>query len=82
MPLRGDDAVVRGAHIVISPKQPRTEEANATEAAHSFVSVAGAAWLLMGQPGVTETARSPTRCNEHDKWRFAVDLITSVRRRR
>jgi hypothetical protein len=41
--------------IVINPKQPRTEEANGTEAAHPFVSVVGAAWLLMGQPGVTET---------------------------
>jgi len=42
---------------------PRTEEANGTEAAHPFVSVVGAAWLLMGQPGVTETraiADSPT----------------------
>ena len=49
--------------IVIDPKQPRTEEANGTEAAHPFVSVVGAAWLLMGQPGVTETraiADSPT----------------------
>ena len=41
--------------IVINPKQPRTEEANGTEAARPFVSVGGAAWLLMGQPGVTET---------------------------
>jgi hypothetical protein len=41
--------------IVINPKEPRTEEANGTEAAHPFVSVVGAAWLLMGQPGVTET---------------------------
>jgi class 3 adenylate cyclase len=41
--------------IVINPKQPRTEEANGTEAAHPFVSVVGAAWPLMGQPGVTET---------------------------
>jgi hypothetical protein len=31
-----------------------TEEPG-TEAAHPFVSVIGAAWLLMGQPGVTET---------------------------
>lgn len=41
--------------IVIDPTQPRTEEANGTEAAHPFVSVVGAAWLLMGQPAVTET---------------------------
>ena len=49
--------------IVINPKEPRTEEANGTEAAHPFVSVVGAAWLLMGQPGVTETraiADTPT----------------------
>jgi hypothetical protein len=49
--------------IVIDPKQPRTDEANGTEAAHPFVSVVGAAWLLLGQPGVTETraiADSPT----------------------
>jgi len=49
--------------IVINPKEPRTEEANGTEAAHPFVSVVGAAWLLMGQPGVTETraiADNPT----------------------
>ena len=39
--------------IVINPKEPRTEEANGPEA--HLVSVVGAAWLLMGQPGVTET---------------------------
>jgi hypothetical protein len=51
-----DAAAIRVAHsIVINPKQPRTEEANGTEAAHPLVSVVGAAWLLMGQPGVTET---------------------------
>jgi hypothetical protein len=41
--------------IVINRKEPRTEEANGTEAAHPFVSVVGAAWLLMGQPAVTES---------------------------
>jgi hypothetical protein len=51
-----DAEALWAAHsIVINPKQPRTEEANGTEAAHPFVSVVGAAWLLMGQPGVTET---------------------------
>ncbi|MDT5148991.1 MAG: hypothetical protein QOI01_724 [Mycobacterium sp.] len=39
-----DAEAMRAAHsIVINPKQPRTEEANGTEAAHPFV--AGAAWL-------------------------------------
>jgi hypothetical protein len=48
-----DAAAIRVAHsIVINPKQPRTEEANGTEAAHPLVTVEGAAaWLLMGQPG-------------------------------
>ena len=41
--------------IVLDPKNPRTEEANGTEDAHRFVGVVGAAWLLMGQPAVTET---------------------------
>lgn len=41
--------------IVINPKEPRTEEAHGSEAAHPFVSVVGAAWLLMSQPAVTET---------------------------
>jgi hypothetical protein len=51
-----DAEAMRAAHsIVINPKQPRTEEANGTEAAHPFVSVVRAAWLLVGQPGVTET---------------------------
>ena len=40
--------------IVIDPSEPRTEEANGSEAAHRFVSVVGAAWLLMSQPGVTD----------------------------
>jgi len=45
-----------GAHtIVVDPRCPRTEEANGSEDMHPFVSVVGAAWLLMGQPGVTET---------------------------
>jgi hypothetical protein len=54
-PYEVNDAVVGGAHHRDQPKQPRTEEANGTEAAHPFVSVVVAAWLLMGQPGVTET---------------------------
>lgn len=41
--------------IVINPREPRTEEANGAEDSHPFVSVVGAAWLLMSQPGVAET---------------------------
>lgn len=41
--------------IVVDPARPRTEEVNGAEDMHPFVSVVGAAWLLMGQPGVTET---------------------------
>ena len=40
--------------IVVDPRRPRTEEANGTEDMHPFVSIVGAAWLLMGQPGVAE----------------------------
>ncbi|AGB27236.1 hypothetical protein Mycsm_07140 (plasmid) [Mycobacterium sp. JS623] len=41
--------------IVVRPNEPRREEVNGTEDAHPFVSVVGAAWLLMGQPSVTQT---------------------------
>ncbi|QNJ89911.1 hypothetical protein HZU40_00115 (plasmid) [Mycolicibacterium fluoranthenivorans] len=41
--------------IVIDPKEARTEEANGTEDSHPFVSVVGAAWLLMAQANVAET---------------------------
>lgn len=41
--------------IVVDPRRPRTEEVNGTEDMHPFVSIVGAAWLFMGQPGVTET---------------------------
>lgn len=41
--------------IVISPNESRTEEANGTEDSHPFVSVVGAAWLLMAQANVAET---------------------------
>lgn len=40
--------------IVINPKEPRTEEANHADDSQPFVSVVGAAWLLMSQPGVAE----------------------------
>ena len=45
------------------PRLPSATRAFTEEAAHPFVSVVGAAWLLMGQPGVTETraiADTPT----------------------
>ncbi|CDO91197.1 hypothetical protein AWC29_01220 [Mycobacterium triplex] len=41
--------------IMAKPDVPRTEEANNTESAHPFVSVVGAAWLLMAQANVAET---------------------------
>ncbi len=41
--------------IVINPNESRTEEANGTEDSHPFVSVVGAAWLLMAQANVAET---------------------------
>jgi hypothetical protein len=41
--------------IVIDPKESRTEQANGTEDSHPFVSVVGAAWLLMEQANVAET---------------------------
>ncbi len=50
--------------IVIDPNEPRTEEVNGTEAAHPFVSVVGAAWLLMGQPAVAETREIRDTTNE------------------
>src|SRR6478672_8048726 len=62
-PLQGDDTVVASAHHRDQPQGTPDEEANGTEAAHPFVSVVGAAWLLMGQPGATETraiADTPT----------------------
>ncbi|KPN48850.1 hypothetical protein AN931_22955 [Mycobacterium intracellulare subsp. chimaera] len=45
-----------GAHtIMVRPEVPRTDEANATESAHPFVSALGAAWLLMAQTNIAET---------------------------
>lgn len=41
--------------IVINPNESRTEEANGTEDSHPFVSVVGAAWLLIAQANVAET---------------------------
>ena len=41
--------------IMVKPDIPRTEEVHNTESAHPFVSVVGAAWLLMAQANVAET---------------------------
>ena len=41
--------------IVLDPKAPRTDEVIGSAEACQFVSVVGAAWLLMGQPAVGET---------------------------
>lgn len=51
--------------IVVDPKIPRTDEATGTEDAHPFVSVVGAAWLLMSQTNITETRQTePTNSPE------------------
>jgi hypothetical protein len=41
--------------IFLDPRHPRTEEANGSEEMHPFISVVGAAWLLMGQPNFSRT---------------------------
>lgn len=41
--------------IYLDPRRPRTEEASGVEDMRPFISVVGAAWLLMGQPNITET---------------------------
>jgi hypothetical protein len=41
--------------IFMDPRIPRTEEAHGSEDMHPFISVVGAAWLLMAQPNITET---------------------------
>jgi hypothetical protein len=41
--------------ILLDPQHPRTEEANGSEEMHPFVSVVGAAWLLMSQSNFSET---------------------------
>lgn len=45
-----------GAHtLVLRPNEPRTDEVVGSQEAFEFVSVVGAAWLIMGQPAVAET---------------------------
>ena len=39
----------------LDSRLPRTEEANGSEGWHPFISMVGAAWLLMAQPNITET---------------------------
>lgn len=41
--------------IWLDPRRARTEEANGSEDMHPFISVVGAAWLLMGQTTFSET---------------------------
>lgn len=40
--------------ILLDPRRPLTGEANKAEEWHLFISVVGAAWLLMGQPNFSE----------------------------
>jgi hypothetical protein len=43
------------AHSIwLDPLMARTEEVNGSEDMHRFISVVGAAWLLMSQPNITE----------------------------
>lgn len=44
-----------GYTLLLDPDRPRTEEADGVGDVHPLISVVGAAWLLMGQPNVTET---------------------------
>lgn len=44
------------AHDHCHPKKPRTDEVLGSPQGHRFVSVLGAAWLLMGQANVAETS--------------------------
>jgi hypothetical protein len=59
-----------GTSIFLDPQNARTEEANGAEDMHPFISVVGAAWLLMSQPNIAETrdtepaAPSPSPTNE------------------
>jgi hypothetical protein len=41
--------------LVLKPNEPRTDEVLGSPEGHRFVSVVGAAWLLMGQPAVAGT---------------------------
>ena len=42
--------------IIVDPKKPRTDEVVGFPHGHRFVSVLGAAWLLMGQANISETS--------------------------
>ena len=48
--------------IMLRPNEPRTEEVNGSEQAHPFVSVLGAAWLIMSQPNLAETRDRRVAC--------------------
>jgi hypothetical protein len=41
--------------VYLDPRRPRTEEASGVEDMRPYISVLGAAWLLMGQRNITET---------------------------
>ena len=44
------------AHSIwLDPRMARTEETNGSEDMHPYISVVGAAWLLMSQPNISET---------------------------
>ncbi|MEW5811461.1 MAG: hypothetical protein AB1925_18625 [Actinomycetota bacterium] len=71
--------------IVIDPQRPRSEEANGTEDMHPFVSAAGAAWLLMGQPAHTsartfdgQTTAQPPHTSPRKKPRTASVTIIDI----
>lgn len=50
--------------VVLDPRVPRTEESSGSPEAHQFISILGAAWLLMGQPSFTETRTLPAQTAE------------------
>lgn len=74
--------------IVVDAQSPRTAEVNGAEDMHPFVSMVGAAWLLMGQPGVTETRsirdrpESPSTGNRPSMAATTTPAVTIVELRR
>ncbi|WP_454232298.1 hypothetical protein [Mycolicibacterium fortuitum] len=74
--------------LVLNPEAIRSEESAGSSEAHRFVSVVGAAWLLMGQPGVagTRTVGDPVSRNTESaaagKTPTAASTVTLVDLRR